>query len=534
MRKKKLLKRVISFAAAVSLVASSVLVCVEKQAVAEEEINSNWRMLVSEGGSVIVSDENGVVLDKYNKEGEVIKHQDSEKTEELKEESNGVSVNVQEGYNFVFAPEEGYEVSSVDLLNETLSVLESLGSISEYSPKEFKNPIIISINFKKTDKSSEEWTEDVPNEEKGDISKLEDKDLLSLSEEEIEELSRTEKWHSYGYGITDEIAHRKNSKLRSSHERTPNFVTRKGDTVVQEYGQRPLSEAIGIGREQIMNNLNSHVKTNFYLSTPYQTYDWRNPNGDPSGVHGAYDVPGVPGMNCTGFVWYVLTASGGKNVPGNIGWVDFLEQNNIKYRTYTGSNINNIIDTINHEDHFIEPGDIIWMWDASVGGMQNGLSHGISDHHHIGIYVGTTFDTVGAYPGWIYKVVGDPNGMWHSSDMPLKGNQIGNIVPKAASAAITVVKAAPPKPKKGSVGVEKVSAKPDLTQGNGNYSLESAIYGVYRNRECTQGVGRITTDKSGKGKLGNLDLGTYYIKEIQASPGYNLDPNVYTVQATPD
>lgn len=97
MRKKKLLKRVISFAAAVSLVASSVLVCVEKQAVAEEEINSNWRMLVSEGGSVIVSDENGVVQDKYNKEGEVIKHQDSEKTEELREESNGVSINVQEG-----------------------------------------------------------------------------------------------------------------------------------------------------------------------------------------------------------------------------------------------------------------------------------------------------------------------------------------------------------------------------------------------------------------------------------------------------
>ena len=142
MRKKKLLKRVISFAAAVSLVASSVLVCVEKQAVAEEEINSNWRMLVSEGGSVIVSDENGVVLDKYNKEGEVIKHQDSEKTEELKEESNGVSVNVQEGYNFIFSPEEGYEISSVDLLSETLSVLESLGSISEYSQKKYKNPII--------------------------------------------------------------------------------------------------------------------------------------------------------------------------------------------------------------------------------------------------------------------------------------------------------------------------------------------------------------------------------------------------------
>lgn len=138
MRKKKLLKRVISFAAAVSLVASSVLVCVEKQAVAEEEINSNWRMLVSEGGSVIVSDENGVVLDKYNKEGEVIKHQDSEKTEELKEESNGVSINVQKGYNFVFAPEEGYEVSSVDLLSETLSVLESLGSISEYSQRNLK------------------------------------------------------------------------------------------------------------------------------------------------------------------------------------------------------------------------------------------------------------------------------------------------------------------------------------------------------------------------------------------------------------
>ena len=85
------------------------------------------------------------------------------------------------------------------------------------------------------------------------------------------------------------------------------------------------------------------------------------------------------------------------------------------------------------------------------------------------------------------------------------------------------------KPRKTSLELYKTSKNPSLTQNNGNYSLKGAVYGVYRDRACKQEVGRITTDAKGYGKLSNIDIGTYYVKEIKAPPGYNLDPNVYTI-----
>lgn len=85
------------------------------------------------------------------------------------------------------------------------------------------------------------------------------------------------------------------------------------------------------------------------------------------------------------------------------------------------------------------------------------------------------------------------------------------------------------KPRKTSLELYKTSKNPSLTQNNGNYSLKGAVYGVYKDRACKQEVGRITTDAKGYGKLTNINIGTYYVKEIKASPGYNLDPNVYTI-----
>ena len=235
------------------------------------------------------------------------------------------------------------------------------------------------------------------------------------------------------------------------------FTVAAGDTTVQEYGSNALEEVAGVNRESIMNWLSGHVSTNYYLSTPYNpgwiegsgmSADYRNPNGDCDGAYGAGDTPGQAGMNCTGFVWHALTKAGGTGIPGISGWVTFLRNNNIKYRTYTGSNVNNIINTILYEDDWIEPGDIIWMWDASVGGMRNGLSYGISNYHHVGIYVGAEFDNSNPYnasPGWFHKNKGDINGFWHSTDHGIPssyaaGNMITNILPKTACTSITVVK----------------------------------------------------------------------------------------------
>ena len=86
-------------------------------------------------------------------------------------------------------------------------------------------------------------------------------------------------------------------------------------------------------------------------------------------------------------------------------------------------------------------------------------------------------------------------------------------------------------PKKGSVEVIKSSGNTAITNNNGNYTLKGAVYGVYSDSSCRNEVGRITTDANGWGSLGGLSFGTYYVKEISASQGYELDTNVHTVTA---
>ena len=66
-----------------------------------------------------------------------------------------------------------------------------------------------------------------------------------------------------------------------------------------------------------------------------------------------------------------------------------------------------------------------------------------------------------------------------------------------------------------------------------NYSLASAVYGVYSNAACTSLEDTVTTGASGEsGTTDALDPGTYYVKEISASPGFKLDPNIYPVTVT--
>ena len=235
------------------------------------------------------------------------------------------------------------------------------------------------------------------------------------------------------------------------------FTVAAGDTTVSEYGSNSLADVAGVNRESIMNWLGGHVSTDYYLSTPYNpgwiensgmSADYRNPNGDCQGAYGAGDTEGQAGMNCTGFVWHALTKAGGTEIPALSGWVSFIRNNNIRYRTYTGSDITDIINTILYEDDWIEPGDIIWMWDAAAGKMNNGLSYGISNYHHVGIYVGAAFDNSDPYnasPGWFHKDNGDINGFWHSTDHGIPdsyapGNMISNILPKTTCMAITVMK----------------------------------------------------------------------------------------------
>lgn len=77
--------------------------------------------------------------------------------------------------------------------------------------------------------------------------------------------------------------------------------------------------------------------------------------------------------------------------------------------------------------------------------------------------------------------------------------------------------------------VVKKSGNSALTSGNSNYSLEGAVFGVYLEKTCVTEMGRITTDASGVSGTITLPSSTYYVKELKAPKGYQLNTQVHTL-----
>lgn len=86
-------------------------------------------------------------------------------------------------------------------------------------------------------------------------------------------------------------------------------------------------------------------------------------------------------------------------------------------------------------------------------------------------------------------------------------------------------------PTNGGIELKKSSAKPELTDGNDCYSLAGAEYGIYQKGTSNQ-VAKITTDNNGYGKVDNIPVGEYDIKEITAPKGYALDKSTGQVTVT--
>ena len=88
------------------------------------------------------------------------------------------------------------------------------------------------------------------------------------------------------------------------------------------------------------------------------------------------------------------------------------------------------------------------------------------------------------------------------------------------------------------LSVLKVPAQSDfdyLHECPNSYSLSGAVYGVYRDRECSDLIETLTTDSEGRTpKMYFDEEGTYYVKEIASSSGYALDATVYTAIITND
>ena len=78
----------------------------------------------------------------------------------------------------------------------------------------------------------------------------------------------------------------------------------------------------------------------------------------------------------------------------------------------------------------------------------------------------------------------------------------------------------------GYLEIRKSSANASVSEGNSNYSLQGAEYGIYKGDKQVQ---TLTTDKNGYAKSGELEEGNYTIKETKASKGFILDTKTHNV-----
>ena len=276
--------------------------------------------------------------------------------------------------------------------------------------------------------------------------------------------------------------------------------------------------SVGVTRESIVRELEAHEDDNYYLGTPYAGGDAQSPNGDTS-----YNS-GTVGMNCAGFISYVLRRAGldaettmeimhrtpvnqyGSGLPydwlaGASNYKNLIENGNIS--AYAFRTKQELLSS-----GLAEKGDIILMWWSNSPGADGA-------DNHIGFFWGEA---------------SDDDVMWHSGTEPSSGNQISEITPKTPGSFYILIKIEPLQPKDYQVTLTKTSADVSITQGNSAYSLAGATYNVY---EGTSGTGSVvatfTTDEAGHATLSTpLEDGTYSVKEVTPPKGYKLDEKIYT------
>ena len=79
----------------------------------------------------------------------------------------------------------------------------------------------------------------------------------------------------------------------------------------------------------------------------------------------------------------------------------------------------------------------------------------------------------------------------------------------------------------GNATLQKTSSNTSITDGNGNYSIAGATYGVFADKDCTKQLATLTTDENGNTDVAEVTAGTVYIKELSAPAGYKVDKTIY-------
>lgn len=190
-----------------------------------------------------------------------------------------------------------------------------------------------------------------------------------------------------------------------------------------EGGTHTLS-GLGVTRAALLNELEAHDQDNYYLGTPYVPGDWQSPKGDTR-------YNGRAGMNCGGFVSYVLRKAGLraeeamgliKLVPGQ----SLVFGSGKAYDLLAGaSNYRNLIKNGGLEAYvFSSPEKLLASGKAEKGDVlfiDKGPGAGPGDDTHIGFY-------------WEDA---PERAMWHSGS---KGNGITAITAATADPVYILIK----------------------------------------------------------------------------------------------
>lgn len=190
-----------------------------------------------------------------------------------------------------------------------------------------------------------------------------------------------------------------------------------------EGGTHTLSE-LGVTRAALLKELEAHEQDNYYLGTPYVPGDWQSPKGDTR-------YNGRAGMNCGGFVSYVLRKAGlrAEEAMGLITLVpgqSLVFASGKAYDLLAGaSNYRNLIKNGGLEAYvFSSPGKLLASGKAEKGDIlfiDKGPGARPGDDTHIGFYWEDA-------PG---------RAMWHSGD---NGNGITAITAATADPVYILIK----------------------------------------------------------------------------------------------
>ncbi len=426
--------------------------------------------------------------------------------------------------------EEVFEESIVE--NESIAEMqERENSTCTYVIQAFCEPEIIIYDVEKTNLS--DLTQQFPDEIE-----------VVLNNEEVEWIQVS--WQcDVDYESTNESTYQFDVVLPEGYEVAEGVegafigVVLKGaydinPTVHFEENENGITLDAYLGATGIVEHLNSHRNDGYYIGTPYAGWSSGNANWVCMTPNGALYNGWYAGMNCTGFVQYVLQACGGD-------WTKINAQGNCNLSAWTYAMLyNNLDDQIkvwkfNSKEEMLASGklmkgDIILMeptYADSWSGAKDEYGNAIDCH--IGFYWGD--DT-------------NNDMFWHSShatyglgcsiiDGPSNGagNQISNITPKCSGNVFYVF----PINHQGYIQVSKT-----FSEGNDSYNPDSdpAQYTIYSDAACTipaetlVGASTFRVESDLKTGVIPIKAGTYYIKETRSPSGWDMDTNVYMLKVT--